>query len=136
MVIAQDRQNYGKYVLTGSRQFNFIRGLIESLAGRMGLLTLLPFIDHEHHKKLIKIKSSETFKPSMVKTMESLLMAQDQTYLLYRGEQFAYTENISILPYSKFLNEKNERDSKSCIQILSAILILSHDLLKTSYGVV
>ncbi len=43
MAVDEDRENYGKYVLTGSSQFSFIKGITESLAGRMGLLTLLPF---------------------------------------------------------------------------------------------
>ncbi len=38
-----DRQNYGKFVITGSSQFAFMREVSESLAGRIGLLTLLPF---------------------------------------------------------------------------------------------
>lgn len=43
IAVDNDRQNYGKFVLTGSSQFNFIHQITESLAGRMGLLTLLPF---------------------------------------------------------------------------------------------
>jgi predicted AAA+ superfamily ATPase len=43
IAVDNDRQNYGKYILTGSSQFSFIHQINESLAGRMGLLTLLPF---------------------------------------------------------------------------------------------
>jgi predicted AAA+ superfamily ATPase len=43
IAVDNDRQNYGKFILTGSSQFNFIHKISESLAGRMGLLTLLPF---------------------------------------------------------------------------------------------
>ena len=43
MAVDEDRQNYGKFVVTGSAQFNFMRQIAESLAGRIGLLTLLPF---------------------------------------------------------------------------------------------
>ena len=41
--VDKDRQNYGKYVLTGSSQFSFVKGITESLAGRMGTLCLLPY---------------------------------------------------------------------------------------------
>ena len=41
--VDQDRQNYGKYVLTGSSQFLLMRDISDSLAGRIGLLSLLPF---------------------------------------------------------------------------------------------
>lgn len=41
--IDRDRKNYGKFVVTGSSQFAFMKRVSESLAGRIGLLTLLPF---------------------------------------------------------------------------------------------
>jgi predicted AAA+ superfamily ATPase len=40
--VDRDRKNYGKFVLTGSSQFAFLKGVSESLAGRIGLLKLLP----------------------------------------------------------------------------------------------
>ena len=43
MAVDRDRQHYGKFVLTGSNQFAFLQNITESLAGRMGLLSLLPF---------------------------------------------------------------------------------------------
>lgn len=43
LVVDNDRQSYGKFVLTGSSQFAFMKRVSESLAGRIGLLTLLPF---------------------------------------------------------------------------------------------
>ena len=41
--VDENRDQYGKFVLTGSSQFSFTQSISESLAGRMGLLTLLPF---------------------------------------------------------------------------------------------
>ena len=43
MEVDRDRQNYGKYILTGSSQFSLLKKITESLAGRTGLLSLLPF---------------------------------------------------------------------------------------------
>ncbi|MCH9608456.1 MAG: hypothetical protein S4CHLAM45_10320 [Chlamydiales bacterium] len=43
LLVDQDRSNYGRFVLTGSCQFAFLKSISESLAGRIGLLTLLPF---------------------------------------------------------------------------------------------
>ncbi|MBU1122611.1 MAG: ATP-binding protein [Candidatus Omnitrophota bacterium] len=40
--IDNHRQNYGRYILTGSSQFNLLKSITESLAGRIGLLSLLP----------------------------------------------------------------------------------------------
>ncbi len=41
--VDKDRNNYGKFILTGSSQFMMMEKITESLAGRIGLLTLLPF---------------------------------------------------------------------------------------------
>lgn len=43
LAVDKDRENYGKFVLTGSSQFSMLTKITESLAGRIGLLTLLPF---------------------------------------------------------------------------------------------
>ena len=43
MRIDRNRQKKGRYILTGSQQFILMRNLGESLAGRIGLLELLPF---------------------------------------------------------------------------------------------
>jgi len=42
-IIDNNREVNGNFVLTGSIQFSMIRGIKESLAGRIGLLQLLPF---------------------------------------------------------------------------------------------
>lgn len=42
-VVDDDRSKYGRYILTGSAQFSLIKNISESLAGRIGMLTLLPF---------------------------------------------------------------------------------------------
>ena len=42
-VVDEDRDLYGRYVLTGSSQFSLQQNISESLAGRIGLLQLLPF---------------------------------------------------------------------------------------------
>ena len=41
--IDEDRHNYGKFILTGSSQFSLIKTITETLAGRIGVLSLLPF---------------------------------------------------------------------------------------------
>ena len=45
----------GRYILTGSQQFILMKNLDESLAGRIGILELLPFNTQE--KKKISIQS-------------------------------------------------------------------------------
>jgi hypothetical protein len=43
LAIDAEREVYGRFILTGSNQFDLSRHISESLAGRVGLLSLLPF---------------------------------------------------------------------------------------------
>nr|MBP7543848.1 ATP-binding protein [Ignavibacteriaceae bacterium] len=42
IAVDNDREKYGKFILSGSSQFTLMKKITESLAGRIGLLTLLP----------------------------------------------------------------------------------------------
>lgn len=42
LAVDEDRERLGKFILTGSSQFSMLTRITESLAGRIGLLTLLP----------------------------------------------------------------------------------------------
>jgi len=50
--VDRDRKSYGKFIVTGSSQFAFMKRVSESLAGRIGLLALLPFQFNEIPRKL------------------------------------------------------------------------------------
>jgi uncharacterized protein len=50
--VDQHRQDYGRYILTGSSQFKYLQHATESLAGRIGLMSLLPFQYSEMPKAL------------------------------------------------------------------------------------
>ena len=60
-------------------------------------------IDKGLSKDLIEIKSTSTFKPSMVKPLEKICQENDTGYLLYQGDEMPYVKNIKIWPYQKFL---------------------------------
>ena len=49
--IDEDRMNYGKFVITGSGQFLMSKHISESLAGRIGLIPLLPLQFEENKAK-------------------------------------------------------------------------------------
>jgi uncharacterized protein len=61
LMIDEDRQNYGKFILTGSSQFSMVKGITETLAGRIGSISLLPFqyleIPDEQKKEQILLGS-------------------------------------------------------------------------------
>lgn len=42
LAVDKEPDNYGKFVLTSSSQFSYLKSITESLAGRIGLLSLLP----------------------------------------------------------------------------------------------
>ena len=50
ILIDMNREKRGRFILTGSQQFNLIKNLGDSLAGRIGLLDLLPFSISEKKK--------------------------------------------------------------------------------------
>jgi predicted AAA+ superfamily ATPase len=43
ILIDKDRDNRGRFIITGSSQFNLMKNLTQTLAGRIGILVLLPF---------------------------------------------------------------------------------------------
>lgn len=47
MLIDKDRERRGRFIITGSCHFNLIKDLGETLAGRVGILELLPFAKGE-----------------------------------------------------------------------------------------
>lgn len=51
IAIDEDRHNYGKFIITGSSQFSLIKQITETLAGRTGALSLLPFQLYELPKQ-------------------------------------------------------------------------------------
>ncbi len=60
-------------------------------------------IDRKRYKEIIEIKNTETFRPKMIKTVESLLEKDDRGYLLYCGKDIPFDKNIDILNYKKYL---------------------------------
>ena len=55
MKIDKARQKHGRFIFTGSQQFNMIKNLGDTLAGRVSILDLLPF-SIEEKKKIVRKK--------------------------------------------------------------------------------
>ena len=59
ILIDKDRHKYGKFIITGSQQFNLIKNLGDTLAGRIALFNLLTFsIEEKRHVSFLKDKLS------------------------------------------------------------------------------
>lgn len=66
IAVDKNRQSYGKFVLTGSTQFTLMQNITESLAGRIGLLSLLPYEITEIPKSLRKASIYQGGYPEIV----------------------------------------------------------------------
>jgi len=78
MRIDQDRALKGRFVLTGSQQFQATKGLSESLAGRIALLELTPFSLFEIQHSISFPDSCDLFVTNSLRGMYPELVA-DQT---------------------------------------------------------
>lgn len=66
VAVDQDRLKYGRFVMTGSSQFSFLKNVSESLAGRIGLLTQLPLQFSEMPDHLRKTSIYQGGYPELV----------------------------------------------------------------------
>lgn len=66
IAIDQDRHNYGNFILTGSSQFALVKQITETLAGRIGSLSLLPFHLYELPEKWRKDQMLKGSYPELV----------------------------------------------------------------------
>lgn len=67
IAVDNDRDNYGKFILSGSSQFTMMKNISESLAGRIGLLSLLPLQFKEIPDKLHEESIFKGGYPELVK---------------------------------------------------------------------
>lgn len=60
-------------------------------------------IDWKTHQDFIEIKNSQTFRPKMVANIENLIPNQNKGYLLYRGTNQPYSNDIKVINYQDYL---------------------------------
>lgn len=61
-------------------------------------------IDHRQYQEFIEIKASETFHPRMLQSLNTFLNPSNQGFLVYRGKNLPYQENIEVINYESYLN--------------------------------
>ena len=109
MEIDKDRGNYGKFILTGSSQFSFIKNITETLAGRIGMLALLPFQRAEVPKKLQNKQILLGSYPELV----------GRNYKNAREWYAAYLRNYLERDVRSLANIGNIRDFQRLISLLA-----------------
>ena len=127
LAVDKDRQRYGKFILTGSSQFAFMKYVSESLAGRIGLLSLLPFQYPELPQS--KRKSSLVFGgyPELVM----------RNYSESKGWYSSYLETYLSRDVRSLSNIGDIREFRQCIALLADRVgqIVSYSDLSRDIGV-
>lgn len=110
MKVDEDRNKYGQFILSGSSQFTLTKNIRETLAGRVGMLTLLPFefseIPEKNRKELIWAGSY----PELVLRKFSL---SEHWY-------HSYIETYINRDVKDISNIGNVRDFSRCLRLLAA----------------
>lgn len=110
IAVDNDRSNYGKYVLAGSSQFSLIKSISESLAGRIGLLSLLPFSYTELPQRAVAANIRLGSYPELVQ----------RDYLGTKEWYGSYLENYIERDVRTLFNIGNLRDFHKCVKLLAA----------------
>lgn len=109
MEVDKDRNNYGKFVLSGSSQFVLMSKINESLAGRAGMLTLLPFEFRE-------VPDDKREKLTWSGSYPELVLRK------FRGAKYWYNSYIETYikkDLSDISKIANMRDFSRCLHLLA-----------------
>lgn len=110
IAIDADRETKGKFILTGSSQFSLIKSITESLAGRIGLLSLLPYQFAEVPERL---RSQSVYQGSYPELVKSHFDFSADWYSSYLDTYI--TKDVSDLA-----NIGDKRDFRRLISLLAA----------------
>jgi predicted AAA+ superfamily ATPase len=107
--VDEDRKKRGKYILTGSSQFSFMKKISDSLAGRIGLLSLLPFQFSEIPRQL---RPASIYRGSYPEIVAGKFAAADDWYSMY-------LETYLSKDVRDLSNIGEIRDFRRCLQLLA-----------------
>lgn len=110
----QAQQN-GMYYLTGSQMFHMMRNIRESLAGRVGILSMYSLSRAE-----IEGRESEPFLPNRMKTTELTDEITDIFEKIYRGGMPRMVTDKELLPedyFGAYMQTYLERDIRDLITV-------------------
>ncbi len=110
LAVDKNRQTYGKFVLTGSAQFTLMKSITESLAGRIGLLSLLPYEITEVPKSLRKESIYQGGYPELI----------NKKYHLASDWFSSYLETYITRDVSALAQIGDKRDFRQLISLLAA----------------
>jgi hypothetical protein len=109
-MIDEDRQNYGNFILTGSSQFSMIKGITETLAGRVGNICLLPF-------QYLEIPGKKKSNQLLFGSYPEIVLREYNGVLEWYE---SYIQNYLERDVRNLVNIGNLRDFKKFINLLAA----------------
>ena len=120
MILDRDRKK-GQFFMSGSQQFQMMKNVSESLAGRIGLVTLLGFSLREQHR----IRFDEPFLPTdeyfSERRKHHILVSYDDVWQsIHRGSMPELVENPDFdwqMFYGAYVSTYIERDVKELTEI-------------------
>lgn len=110
MEVDNARDDYGKFIMTGSCQFTFVKKITETLAGRIGMLTLLPFQKQEIPKNLQELQILAGSYPELI----------TRGYTNIREWYASYLRNYLERDVRSLANIGNLQDFQRLISLLAA----------------
>ncbi|MCX6271973.1 MAG: ATP-binding protein [Bacteroidetes bacterium] len=110
IVVDNDRSNKGKFILTGSSQFTMNQQITESLAGRIGLLVLLPF---QMQEVPVNLRDDSIFKGSFPEIVMS-------SYKNYQAWYSSYLETFVMKDVKSLTNIGDLHDFRQFIKLLAS----------------
>lgn len=109
LIVDKERDVYGRFIVTGSSQFIMMKRVSDSLAGRIGLLTLLPL----QYSELPNAARAE----SLFRGSYPQLVTQNYEYF---DEWFSgYIETYLTRDVRDLINIGDMRDFRRCLQLLA-----------------
>lgn len=108
--VDKDRNNYGKFILTGSSQFSLIKKITESLAGRIGLISMLPM---QYSELPENCKEESIFRGGYPELVSRKYVGFDEWYSSYLS---SYLEK----DVRDLVNIGDLRDFQRLIELLAA----------------
>lgn len=111
LVVDEDRSVKGRYILTGSSQFTLLKNIAESLAGRIGLLSLLP-LDYQELPK--QLRASAIYRGCYPE-----LVTHD--YTLWQDWYSSYIDTYLLKDVRSIANVGDIRDFQRLLQLLAAL---------------
>ena len=122
ILIDQERHKYGRFIFTGSQQFNMIKNLGDTLAGRIGIAELLPFCVAE---KKIAFAAKRKFSSTQEYFAHACLNGSFPEIVVYKntGVDFwygAYLKTYLERDVRTIYNIGNLRDFQRFMQLLAA----------------